>query len=1101
MAQPLDYVEYLTKEIGARPAGTEEEQQAALYIADEFQKAAGFPAAIEEFTSSSNLEGYRAILAMITIVVSVLAMLFNILTAPAFILAVVSAVIYALEVFDHPVISRFLARGASQNVVAKYQPHGETDEGKRGARTRKIVLVAHYDTGKVTPGIIRRVEGMGLPLGTICLGGMIAAAFFLLLRIFVGGTGGAGLIFINIVTIIAIIIVALPIVKAILYRTAPYNEGANNNATGVAALIEVASRINSGSVSEADLADADGVAIHGEDAARASGLIASDTDLTYEVEPNIPMLDEDASEEDRLLAAKAAIAALTGQHIEQRVYAQVSTERTHASAQKGIDNATPAAEEAAQVASEVVKASAPAVEAVATVASAEQAAEVATASRTSMPDPSETGGFENAPSWFIAAQRNAKRSESNEPIQRSRYTEAISAAERELAERERAREEEERERRALELRERHEATRAAISNEQSAKEQPSIQFAPIVVDDFDNAPQIQLDPIDAPADGGSTVVSVPLGATAEATESAQAESPATPAHEQVLVEKAIEESTERVAEEAAEEPAEASIEDQADAETASAKPESNEDVAAEESAQPVEAAELADPSQTVAYIPDHLRELLQKHAEETESEQDIAALESEGAAAVANALAANGEAEDLVVSTDQAIEAEEKPADSRLANLPSIGQEAKGEPQVEENANPSRSGLFRMLRSDVPSLSGAVKPVQEETKPKVRLSRNDVPSLSGIMNPVKADDQAAANAAEEAPSEKPSTRASLGQGDVPEVAPLSGAKDAAVDYSMEIPVSEELANAADEAENDIAQDQDASATSERETGSTRRSSRSSRPSVRSNEAGKVDMPKSRAGGFFSRLRRKNGNNLEETPQEWLDVDKDFEAREVGRERGNWESFRQDDDIDEAYDNREWEGGAFSRVRLGHVNMRSGAEETADEPEELIETTEDRELNEEIEQIYHFRNPLYDSEIWFVAIGSDTELHDGAKAFVEEHKHELRGAMFVEVESLGLGELCYATEEGQFRRIKASSRIKRFTRDATEATGIALGKVSTRADSITTTIQKAGFQALHLMGIEDGLPALKGSADDILENVDDLTFEENINYLMELMKQQ
>ena len=32
MTKPLEHVEYLSKEIGARPAGTEEEQNAALYI-------------------------------------------------------------------------------------------------------------------------------------------------------------------------------------------------------------------------------------------------------------------------------------------------------------------------------------------------------------------------------------------------------------------------------------------------------------------------------------------------------------------------------------------------------------------------------------------------------------------------------------------------------------------------------------------------------------------------------------------------------------------------------------------------------------------------------------------------------------------------------------------------------------------------------------------------------------------------------------------------------------------------------------------------------------------------------------------------------------
>ena len=79
MASLLDHIEYLSKEIGARPAGTEEEQQAALYIAEQFQKESSFPTAIEEFTSSSNLEGASAIFAVVTFVVTILAMLFNVL--------------------------------------------------------------------------------------------------------------------------------------------------------------------------------------------------------------------------------------------------------------------------------------------------------------------------------------------------------------------------------------------------------------------------------------------------------------------------------------------------------------------------------------------------------------------------------------------------------------------------------------------------------------------------------------------------------------------------------------------------------------------------------------------------------------------------------------------------------------------------------------------------------------------------------------------------------------------------------------------------------------------------------------------------------------
>ena len=130
-------------------------------------------------------------------------------------------------------------------------------------------------------------------------------------------------------------------------------------------------------------------------------------------------------------------------------------------------------------------------------------------------------------------------------------------------------------------------------------------------------------------------------------------------------------------------------------------------------------------------------------------------------------------------------------------------------------------------------------------------------------------------------------------------------------------------------------------------------------------------PFSRLSGFFDRFRRKHDDMEEETPQQWLDVDDDFEARNVGRKRGGWESFRDDsaddeyegfeDDFDEYDDfeekeaprkstrpsartssanrSRNWEGGAFSRVRLGHVDMHSSEDGEADEPEELIEASE------------------------------------------------------------------------------------------------------------------------------------------------------------------
>lgn len=54
MAEIMDDVVHLSQEIGPHPAGTEEEQQAALYLAEEIQKESGFPAVIEDFQCVTN---------------------------------------------------------------------------------------------------------------------------------------------------------------------------------------------------------------------------------------------------------------------------------------------------------------------------------------------------------------------------------------------------------------------------------------------------------------------------------------------------------------------------------------------------------------------------------------------------------------------------------------------------------------------------------------------------------------------------------------------------------------------------------------------------------------------------------------------------------------------------------------------------------------------------------------------------------------------------------------------------------------------------------------------------------------------------------------
>ncbi|MBO4352335.1 MAG: hypothetical protein J5818_02450 [Eggerthellaceae bacterium] len=916
MAQPLEHVEYLSKEIGARPAGTEEEQSAALYIADQLQKEANFHAEIEEFTSSSNFPFVQAICCAVIIVVSVLAMVVPALAIPAFVLAAASAAVFVLEAFDRPILTRALARSASQNVVAKYQPNVDADSSKKGARSRKIVLVAHYDSGKVKPALLERIESFGLPWGLICAAGTVVAAVLLLLRVFIGGIGGAGAVVLNVLTVLALIVALLPIVKAVLLQMAPYNEGANNNASGVAAMMEVARRISRGSVSEADLADeAEGVAIHGEAAAIANGLVPEGAEIHYEAERLTPPDIEPLDDEERLLAAKAAIAALTGKPVERRVYGSVASNLVNSRVAGG---AAERPERTAGAADDEGVVEKPAAE---DVEKPEETPEVVQEAQDVQDEPQVEepvdSGFENAPGWFVTAQQKAKRPTGETgPIQRSRYVDAIEAAEREMAERERIRQEEEKAREEEERLAREAAAREAIA------------AAVVTVPESEKQPE----------EIATSYVEVePIGLEPEPVEDAQLTMPLP-----------------------------------------------NETVAVE----PINTAELA----------------AELAAERQKPTFDVPPI-------------------------DEPPAAERR---RRVDSLPAIDERPKPK---EEPLAPSRSGLFRMLRADVPSMSGVIR-MQEagedvSQKPVKRAAPEKIPAIQPVEEP---DQQAEVDYDME-----------MGYIDAP-----------AADLYAE-PYEDRYVES-NEAPYGYPQDEWDDGWQERRG------------------------PERRDDQYDDQYGDPYGNEEED--------DEYYESRRSSRSKSRGDGKRK----------RRWFGGAFSRVRLGHVDTRSGEDSQADEPDEMIEIEEDVAVADEIEKIYHFRNPLYSTEIWFVAIGSDTDAHDGALAFVNEHQSELRGAMVIEVESLGLGKLCVASEEGRFRKVNASSRIKRYMRNAQAATGITPGSVSLAgSDSIASVIQKAGFQAMHLFGEEDGKPALKGSADDVLENIDEDLLDDNVNFLMELLK--
>ncbi len=312
-----DHVAFLTQEIDPHPAGTEEEQQAAFYIADRLERGANLSTAVEEFSCSLNYDLPRIIYCAVAVVMGLLTLFIPALVLPSFILTAVAAILYAVDVLRIFSFGQFFHSGVSQNVVAKYEPTSARQTRK--ARSRKVVFVSRYDSGKVQQEL-RKPFLSALPaLHWAELVAIILIPVLLLIRFIAGAEGGL-LIFIDIIVVICAILVLLPIVTYLIHFVADYEGGANCNAAGVAVMLEAAAYVGQGRLSEkTPMAPGyDSAVIHGEAAARERGLVPEGADLVYEApitqgEGNEPA--DDSSAASRLMAAKAAVAALSGKEV------------------------------------------------------------------------------------------------------------------------------------------------------------------------------------------------------------------------------------------------------------------------------------------------------------------------------------------------------------------------------------------------------------------------------------------------------------------------------------------------------------------------------------------------------------------------------------------------------------------------------------------------------------------------------------------------------------------------------------------------------------------------------------------------------------------
>lgn len=1040
MAELNEHVAYLSQEIGPRPAGTEEEQRAALYISEQFSAEAGLTTAMEDFQCNPDSSLPRTLCSGVAVLVTLVATIVGALAVPAIVVSLICAALAAAEVFDKPVLSRLLNRGVSQNVVARYLP---AKSPTRASRRRKVIVVANYDSGKVRRDLNGAMPAVLPILYWVELAMLVVMPLLLAIRMVLAPDGSVLVVF-NVLLAVAMVVAVLPVASFLLEKFANYNEGANCNAAGVAVLLEVASRV----AAARDLPDAPEPTVHGEAAAVSAGLVPEGAEIVYHTgntSEDLGTSMESAAE--RLAAAKAAVAALSGKPV-SATPTEVATEDE--SPAKGEENGAVevSPEESLTPSSAAV---------VVPVAAPAYAAPVE----------------HQVPEWFKKGQEQAKKPAKEKPVQRSRYATALERAEEEINARE------EHERRNLdELSERMRVMRASVQAASAAAGATPTEIMDSVV-----------------ADESSEEISAPPSASAVNEEASPSLAPVLPAIEVPAVEadQLPSPSNNTVSAMLADIPAIASEPASSETGTPASKP-----VVSAVPAAPVVPQPTDDPDVTVR----------------------------DGQRPLTGATVA---VPPIDLSTSDAPAA---PAGGQRVVVPSVGEVAET-PASAPAAAPRRRRAITLpnigISQELPRIS------MDDCQQAAPLS-GDRPEHDGRVHDLSAVIPSVTTP--EPPSAVSGTREAALLDALPSLGRTTTTTDPALSGSISLagtfssmgatgaaaPIGDELLENA--SENDIyIEDVDDSAYVEQitETGAMA-------------GPGYVEMPKSRFGGIFGKFRRKKREEAS-SPQEWLDVEESFDAREVGAARGGWESFREEGDI-QAYDEeyldadattafspefdddfaedgfdaprsshrrgRHFEGGAFSRDQFddeseGEENQTSAADPSSVFGEGLPADFV-FEPTPEIEQIEQFHSDRIDMEVWFVALGSELAGNGGMKAFMAAHEVELKGALIVELEALGAGELTLIDKEGTYVPKKASSRMKRLVRKAGQATGLKVPEATMEwRNSASAYALKHGQQALHLAGMDGRKPAFFAEEDDVIENIDNDMLALNSDFVMEVLK--
>ena len=211
------------------------------------------------------------------------------------------------------------------------------------------------------------------------------------------------------------------------------------------------------------------------------------------------------------------------------------------------------------------------------------------------------------------------------------------------------------------------------------------------------------------------------------------------------------------------------------------------------------------------------------------------------------------------------------------------------------------------------------------------------------------------------------------------------------------------------------------------------------------------------GGLFDRLK------------------KQFKSTEDKGEDDSKSGWLGDDEESPEDEGGLWRGGAAPRAGLRLV----GDDEVMPETEEV---PSEEDLRAAVLSLGD--DALIAHDIWFVALGGSSLDHAGMKAFLNEHRSEIRGSFVVNLDCIGAGALTLLKNEGLENTRRADRRVSRLLMSAASDLHVELEQRPLDWDTTDATpAMRRSLRSVTIRGVdENGLPALSHTADDVPENV-------------------